>query len=76
VPPKGSGLGVVSGGAPGGRVLPAETVDLSTLDFLVSISCFLVLSLLIFDYSSQKLIVLSLLSLLQYRKRSKGVCRR
>lgn len=34
IPTKGSGLGVVSEGAPGGRVLPAETLDLSTLDFL------------------------------------------
>ncbi len=33
---KGSGFGVVSGEAKGGKVLPAETLDLSTLDFLVS----------------------------------------
>jgi hypothetical protein len=33
---KGSGFGVVSGQAKGGKVLPAETLDLSTLDFLAS----------------------------------------
>jgi len=35
-PAKGSGFGVVSGEVRGGKVLPADTLDPSTLDFLVS----------------------------------------